>query len=624
MTVQVNTIVASGAGGTLAAISAGVGVTGLAYITGTPAVGQVLTANVVQGLTATSWQWTRNGTNIAGATSSTYTVVSGDIGTAIAVVVNGILTSNAVNVPGIAPTVTTAPSVASASTSSPLTWTPGVYTGTPSPTVTANVYVNGLLVASNVTQSSYTPTLVGGSLVVTETASNSAGSVSSSSAGVTISATIQLRAAASTNYSSLNPTAYSVASATTVDIIVRQPFCLGATIPGIVLGQQNWGLTSTQGVKNTGNAITIVAAAIEISGVTQPVLFSGIRSATLADGTNLLSDELLASAFSLGSFARGTTGFVRIQYRLNGAALSIPQVGSPKGTGSGSYKFDNTKVNFTSGVDGTGIIAYTMINGGVNGTDIVNVSNSMPAPMIFGRHTDPATGMWGDSKTFGTSDTPTAWGTIGMNRLLHSDITQASTARSGINFGCPSGNAVDCTTPVGAASLSQLTYWYQYVNHAVVGYGTNAVFSGTSVFTNLYAQIRANSTITAIIQRSLTPRTTSTDSWATTGNQTPATGSGWGVGGQVQNLEASLLALVSTDTQGLSYYQSLGERSGTSGAAYWLFAVNGTANYATSDGLHEGGTAPGYELNIGIAGNYTTKTGGTVSTPLRTLVQAFT
>ena len=593
-----------------------------AWISGPTGAGNVLTANLAASVgTATTWQWKRNGTNIAGATGSTYTQVTADLGTAVSVLINGTYTA-IINVPGIAPFATTPPSVASATTAAGLTWTPGVYTGTPTPTVVANAYVNGTLAASNIAQSSYTPSPVGGSLVVTEVISNSAGTISSSSSPVTITAAaIPFRAATSTNYISLAPAAYSIASAPTCDVIVRQAFCLGATIPGIVIGQPNWGIASTQGVKNPGNSLIIVSAAIEIGGQSQPILFSGSRTATMADGANLLSDELLAAAFGLGSFARGTTGWVRIQYRVN-AGQNVVQTGSPKGTGSQSLKFDSTKVSFTSGVDGTGAFAYTMINGGVVNTDLVSNGSNMPAPMIFGRHTDPAPGIWGDSKSAGTGDTPTAWGTAGMNRLLHSDITQASTARSGINFGCPSGNAIDCLTPVGSASLSQLTYWYQFVTTcAIVGYGTNNPFSGTTPFTNLYAQIRANSTITKIIQRSMTPRTSSTDAWATTTNQTPATGSGWGVGGQIQSLEASLLALTNSDTN-LSYYQSLGERQATSGAGYWIFACDGAAGYSTTDGLHEGGRYPGYELNIAMNGVFTTKAAGSVSTPLRTVVQA--
>ena len=57
-------------------------------ISGTPEVGQVLTAVLVgTGGTGFTYQWTRNGVDIGGATSSTYTVVLADEGTTIRVVV---------------------------------------------------------------------------------------------------------------------------------------------------------------------------------------------------------------------------------------------------------------------------------------------------------------------------------------------------------------------------------------------------------------------------------------------------------------------------------------------------------------------------------------------------------
>jgi hypothetical protein len=57
-------------------------------ISGTPEVGQVLTAVLVgTGGSGFTYQWTRNGVDIGGATSSTYTVVLADEGTTIRVVV---------------------------------------------------------------------------------------------------------------------------------------------------------------------------------------------------------------------------------------------------------------------------------------------------------------------------------------------------------------------------------------------------------------------------------------------------------------------------------------------------------------------------------------------------------
>jgi hypothetical protein len=76
----------------------------LAYITGTIGGTNVLSANLAPAAgTASSWQWTRNGSNIGGATSSTYTQVPAmDAGTVIGVTINGTYTAS-VTVPAIPP-----------------------------------------------------------------------------------------------------------------------------------------------------------------------------------------------------------------------------------------------------------------------------------------------------------------------------------------------------------------------------------------------------------------------------------------------------------------------------------------------------------------------------------------
>lgn len=60
-------------------------------ITGIFQFNQQLTAVLSSGWSVTGYQWTRDGTNISGATSSTYTLVGADIGKAITVKVSGLV-----------------------------------------------------------------------------------------------------------------------------------------------------------------------------------------------------------------------------------------------------------------------------------------------------------------------------------------------------------------------------------------------------------------------------------------------------------------------------------------------------------------------------------------------------
>jgi len=66
--------------------SLGPGFIYIASISGTPAVGQVLTAVLTgTGGSGFTYQWTRDGVDIGGATGSTYTVLLADEGTTIRV-----------------------------------------------------------------------------------------------------------------------------------------------------------------------------------------------------------------------------------------------------------------------------------------------------------------------------------------------------------------------------------------------------------------------------------------------------------------------------------------------------------------------------------------------------------
>ncbi len=507
-----------------------------------------------------------------------------------------------------------------------------------------------------------------------------------------VSTLVPLRAAAATNYTPQSTVTVTVGSGAVTHVIVRSAFVIGADIPALAVVIPNWALVPVSGVSNTGNDFTVGAASIEIGSTSVPITFSGSRSVLVTDTTNALSDEIAATAFSLAKFSQGQTGFIRIRYELAANSLKLPHTGAVRGTGSASYKYDPKTVfiGTNNAIDTTGAPAWSHINGGVDGTDVAS-SNATPVPIIVGRHSQPAVGFWGDSKTFGTGDTATTIGLLGMSRCLAPDPTSATGCMSGINFGCPSGNAVDCYTASVSGVVTSLTSLYKYVNNAVVGYGTNTASSSTTPFTTLWAQIRANSTVTRVVQRSLTPRTgdsasltaitssgtacTATmadtsglvtgqtypiasavpaayngsyvvtvvngttftytsatapgssastpgvlhDQWRTLKYQTLVTNSS--VGGANDTQEANLRVLVASDPN-LTYYQSLGERQGTSGANYWNWKINGSALAYTFDGLHE--SAAGYELNIGTAGNIITQGGGTIAGSLRALVLAMT
>lgn len=317
---------------------------------------------------------------------------------------------------------------------------------------------------------------------------------------------LPLRSGAANNFGPQALTTNPVNVATTVEIYARVNMVLGVDLTSITLLFPNWAFQSATGIKNPGNTIQIIETALEYNGTFKQVFFSAIGNTTGANGSNTLADPLQAAPFSVTKFSKGTQIFVRYRLRYNVPATdNMPHMGGGKGT-TASYRVDPTKVNVTNGTFGTGVIAYSMINGGVNGTDAVQMFN-IYMPLILGNHSVVTPVFIGDSKTYGTGDTiPGNIACGGMSRCLFSNPVDATTVVwPGINMGVPSGTALEWSTSISGADITLASALLKYCTHAVVGYGTNAF--QTAQLQTLYGIIRANG-ITKIIQRSLTPQST--------------------------------------------------------------------------------------------------------------------
>ena len=186
----------------IASSSGGTGGAPAVTITGTTAVGSVLTASITAGYGGTlTYQWVRGAdgasdltgaSNISGATSSTYTLVSGDIGRVIGCLVSGLTYQGRTSgvIAGIAPSVTTAPEiVGTPEVGAAASYTTGTYTGTTPITKAVQWLLDGAVIVGE-TGATYTPIEAdeGKSLAILETASNAWGSVASTSSGAVIAA----------------------------------------------------------------------------------------------------------------------------------------------------------------------------------------------------------------------------------------------------------------------------------------------------------------------------------------------------------------------------------------------------------------------------------------------------
>jgi hypothetical protein len=142
------------------------------------------------------YQWKRDGVNIAGATSNTYTLVAADYGAVISCDIpanNSLGTTTAQSnetgaIAGLAPTNDTAPSIAgNDSLGDTLTRTAGSWSGVPTPSVSGQWRRNGVAIPSE-TGATYTIVAAdsGASIDYIETATNAEGSATQDSNDITV------------------------------------------------------------------------------------------------------------------------------------------------------------------------------------------------------------------------------------------------------------------------------------------------------------------------------------------------------------------------------------------------------------------------------------------------------
>lgn len=360
------------------------------------------------------------------------------------------------------------------------------------------------------------------------------------------------------------------------------------------------------------NGYTVNSASIEMNGVSVPITFAAVRSKVIgASASDVQSDVLLPSAFGLTKFAQGSIGYLRLALTFANPTTDVsPGNGfSSSALGAFTYDYDPTKVTITNGVDGTGPITYTMTGGGVNGTDIK--SNAFPmTPAILGKFVNGDLPVWleiGDSGCFGTGDTGTTEGSLGLARAMYPNPAAPSPAGAlaNWNLGCNGGIAPDWAN--GSPSL--LNNYLKYFKYAIEEYGGNGFFTAASH--DIHTQLRAAG-VRAIIRTSLTPRTNSSDQW-TTATQTQQ--SGWGAGNGADTYEQSVKALVAPDLTYISYREALADPANA-----WIWYWNGTPFYMTPEGLHP--STLGYVLKATGSCTITSMSGPSTGT-LSSLVASF-
>lgn len=326
---------------------------------------------------------------------------------------------------------------------------------------------------------------------------------------------------------------------------------------------------------NEGTAIW--GASVEYpSGTYTRLRFSGKIRGGVMPGGDLISDFLAIN------IPDGTEFWIRTWCLTTGTII---------------FQTQDLGQNSTNGEQGT-VATTAVTDSTASSTAVGAISTGGLWPLaIIGRTTQKAVALVGDSISEGVSDTLNSSDAIGLARSVVS--------LPYINLGV-SGDSAAVAVTTFDGRLSALSH----VNNVVCNYGVNDIGNGQTLaqiktnLINLWGLINDNLPNNGrVFQTTITPKTTSTDSFATLGNQTAATnfstgGAGtrellndWlrdgapisnGVAAAIGAVDAFRVSEIGHPLYGVFEVADVVESSRNSGK----WKVDGTSNKWTSDGVH--------------------------------------
>lgn len=359
----------------------------------------------------------------------------------------------------------------------------------------------------------------------------------------------------------------------------------GGNVKRLKLGFMNWyPYGNTDRTPNPiGNTVTISAVGVESwdGSSVASVTFNGSPSVTMASTEyQILSDYIDASSLGMQSFPDGTKLWIRIEANVPTAASYFPYqkptITSLVSSGARVDFYNSGATTLNNGAHSTGLPSYT-------GTAVTTGPSPIPV-VTLGEYVDAMDDksliVMGSSIDLGASDTDT------MN--ITSEAGSGFIARVAYRERIPMLNLAifGGTSKTYDNNKAFFQPWLQYGRFALEGIGNNDLGAGYT-YADIQGRLvtRASDMRAAGIEKigrlTLSPRTTSTDSWATLANQTIATY--FGPGTHAETLRNWMI----NDSVTAGVYNQIIDITQTDETGnFWYWKTNGTANYATSDGIH--------------------------------------
>lgn len=318
-------------------------------------------------------------------------------------------------------------------------------------------------------------------------------------------------------------------------------------------------VATTTGVETAWGANSTITASIEYpTGTFTQILFSGAASGTVTNGSYLLSDSVSVTIPSQAYF------YVR-WFCQNTASIGYANVDV-------GVAYDATNGEATT-YAASGLTDQTL------GGTVTATNSAITTPLlIVGKTSAPSCFCMGDSRCVGIYD---AYVSTGAQQTLIGEVTRWI----GQYFAFTNFSSAGTSLATWRASNTNQLALSQYFSHIICQFGTNDFGAGGRTSAQMIANIlivRSLFGAKPFFQTTCVIGSTSSDNWATLGNQTPDADNT-----QVQLFNSALRAgTVTGMTGGITGYFDT-DVAVESSAASGIWVVNGTAFYATVDGTHE-------------------------------------